>query len=223
MDLGNLPNGEAIPEIKEQKLWAVEGYPLFGYWDYTYTYNDANGDGVLAVDEVTISDEEEYLGSSIPTKDFSANTSVTLFNRVRISALMDYRGGHKLWNLTESFRCGFAICEGFNDPNAPLPEQARAIAAALASPSTDAGHIEDASFWKLREVGATLFIPEEWLGNIGADRASLTLTGRNLMTWSDYSGPDPEVNGTGQSNFFIRDFLTQPPVRTFVARINITF
>jgi hypothetical protein len=142
---------------------------------------------------------------------------------VRLSALLDYRGGHKLRNLTEVFRCQFGICEGLVSPTASLEQQATAIANVFTADATEAGSIQDASFWKLREVGATFFIPESWVGNIGADRASLTLTGRNLLTITDYRGPDPEVNQFGQANFLIRDFLTQPPTRTFVARVNISF
>jgi hypothetical protein len=57
-----------------------------------------------------------------------------------------------------------------------------------------------------------------------AGRATLTFTGRNLATWTDYTGVDPEVNDSGAgSNFGTRDFLTQPPVRTFTARLTINF
>ena len=223
VDLGTLPNGDPIPTIKTGVQWFEEDYPLGGYWDKPLSYDDANGDGLLSADEVTVGETEEFLGSSVPTKDFSINTSVTLFNTVRLSGLLDYRGGHKLQNLTEAFRCQFAICEGFNSTNASLEEQARALSQTVTGDATMDGYIEDASFWKLREVGATFFIPEAWVTNIGADRATFTLTGRNLLTITDYSGADPEVNQFGQNNFDIRDFLTQPPVRTFVARVNISF
>ena len=45
----------------------------------------------------------------------------------------------------------------------------------------------------------------------------------NLVTWTNYSGIDPELNDAGQSNFNTAEFLTQPPVRYFIARINLTF
>jgi TonB-dependent starch-binding outer membrane protein SusC len=52
---------------------------------------------------------------------------------------------------------------------------------------------------------------------------SLTLSGRNLKTWTNYSGIDPEINSGGQLNFSTYDFLGQPPVRHFVARIDVGF
>ena len=52
---------------------------------------------------------------------------------------------------------------------------------------------------------------------------SLTLTGRNLATWTKYRGADPEISQSGQFNFSVADFLSQPPVRYFLARVNVTF
>jgi len=52
---------------------------------------------------------------------------------------------------------------------------------------------------------------------------SLTVTGRNLATWTNYRGADPEISQSGQFNFSVADFLSQPPVRSFLARVNVTF
>jgi hypothetical protein len=55
-----------------------------------------------------------------------------------------------------------------------------------------------------------------------ATRASFTITGRNLGTWTGYTGIDPEVNGNGQNDQPI-DFLTQPPVTYWTFRVNLGF
>jgi hypothetical protein len=88
------------------------------------------------------------------------------------------------------------------------------------------GYIEDGEFLKLREVAVTYSLPDRWAGMFGAERASLTVAGRNLHTWTAYSGVDPEVNQVGQAafnGFAVRDFLTQPPIRSFIVRANLTF
>jgi hypothetical protein len=79
---------------------------------------------------------------------------------------------------------------------------------------------------KLREVSVTYSLPNRVAGMFGAQHASLTLGGRNLATWTGYTGVDPEVNGAGQAafnGFGVQDFLTQPQVRTFLLRANFTF
>jgi hypothetical protein len=145
---------------------------------------------------------------------------LTLYKYVRVSGLVDYRGGHKQLNLTERFRCNFTqTCRGLQDATAPLDEQARAIATLL---GTEAGFVEDADFVKLRELAVTLNAPQNWAGRMGVSSVSLTLSGRNLATWTDYSGLDPEVNEAAAStNFSTDEFNTQPQVRYFTARLNV--
>jgi len=88
----------------------------------------------------------------------------------------------------------------------------------------ETGYFEDASFVKLREVSLTYSAPEQWAHKIGASTLSFTLTGRNLHTWTKYKGVDPEViNGLDVGQFSTADFLTQPPVRYFIGRVNVTF
>ena len=72
-------------------------------------------------------------------------------------------------------------------------------------------------------MSLTYTAPAAWAARLGASSLSFTATGRNLVTWTKYRGPDPEVNDIGQFNFSVADFLTQPPVRQFFGRINLTF
>ena len=177
--------------------------------------------------EVQITDTLEFQGASQPTRELGLNTSMGfLSGRVRVAAQLDYRGGHKLYNLNEEFRCRSQFnCIGMYDANASEFERVRAVAVAFAPAAvrTNAGYFEDAEFLKLREVSVTLQAPDAWTQRLGLGRASLTVAGRNLHTWTGYSGLDPELNGQGQGNFAQREFLTQPPTRNFSARLNVNF
>lgn len=200
-----------------------DGYPLGGYWQRPIlSWSDAVADGIITPDEVVVGDTAVYLGSPYPTRELSIAPRITLFKYVQLSGVVDYRGGFKLYNGTEDFRCAtFANCRAINDPSASLWEQARAVADF--EYGTVAGYMEDASFTKLREIALTLTAPTSWANRAGVEGMSLTLAGRNLATWTDYTGADPELNYAGQSNFNQADFLTQPPVRFFTARINVTW
>ena len=86
------------------------------------------------------------------------------------------------------------------------------------------GYMEQGDFWKLREVSVGYELPVSLMGRIGATRGLLSLSGRNLGTWTDYTGMDPEINSAGSGdNFGIGEFLTQPPVRYYTVRLNLTF
>jgi TonB-linked SusC/RagA family outer membrane protein len=196
------------------------GYAVGGYWALPYTYDDADGNGLLSAEELTLGEEQVFIGTPTPKRELGVSSSVTLFRNVRLSGLVDYRGGHKLYNATGEFRCLFGICQGLNDPNSSLEEQARSLAAAN---GTIYGFVEDASFVRLRELSLTLGLPARLATSLRASGASVTLAGRNLGLWSDYSGADPEINSSGQLNFSRNDFLGQPPVRTYTARFQLTF
>ena len=202
----------------------VEGLPLGGYWARPILgFEDANGDGIIAADEVTVGDTAEYRGRALPNKEASLNSSVTLFNGLlRVGTQFDYRGGHYLDNAIESFRCTPVLnCRGLVDRTAPLEEQARAQA--VLNEATEWGYYEPAWFIKLRELSFTFFAPDDWARRFRASRLSLTLAGRNLWTITDYSGVDPEVNAFAQDNFGSSDFESQPQVRYWTARLNIGF
>jgi TonB-linked SusC/RagA family outer membrane protein len=206
-----------------------KGYPLGAFFDEDFTYSDANGDGIIDLTELNYdldgdgsTDSTVFLGYPIPRYEVSFFNSFELFNnRVRLSGLFDYRGGHKKYNLTEAFRCGFNICRGLNDPTASLEDQAQAQTRRSAV-ATNAGFLEPGWFIKLREVSLTFNAPASWARAVRTQNLRLIFTGRNLATITDYEGSDPEVQES-VNNFGSRDFLTQPQVRYWTARLAFSF
>ena len=203
----------------------IPGFPLGSRWNFPIeSFADADGNGIITTDELVIGDTLAYAGPGLPQQDLSISTSFTLFNRVRVYGLLDHRGDYIAENFTEAFRCRFRLCDAVVDRTVPLDQQARAVAYVYDGSQTTWGYMEEADFWKLREVSATFFVPDSWLTRINASRASVTVTGRNLKTWTDYSGMDPEINWNGASdNFGVTEFLTQPPVRYWTVRFNVGF
>jgi TonB-dependent starch-binding outer membrane protein SusC len=208
----------------------VAGFAAGGFWGQKVSFEDANGDGLITTgDGVTTFNEWSvdtalsFLGNALPTREASLNTSITLFNsRVRVGTQFDYRGGHIIDNSIENYRCYVGNCRGLVDRTAPLKEQALAQAA-FGGFSSAVVFDEPGWFIKMRELSLTFFVPDRWARAMRAGRVSLTLAGRNLWTITDYSGVDPEVNAFGQDNFSTSDFESQPQVRYWTARLNLSF
>ncbi|MEM6878028.1 MAG: SusC/RagA family TonB-linked outer membrane protein [Bacteroidota bacterium] len=81
--------------------------------------------------------------------------------------------------------------------------------------------VEDGSFVKLRELSLSY----DWRPNINfIEQARISVVGRNLISWDNYSGWDPEINTAGQSNG-VRgfDFAGVPIPRTYEIGLNLTF
>ena len=226
-----------------------EGFPTGAYFARPIKYNDADGNGLLSASEVQVDSSKflivpnaaggrdtlalAYVGPLLPTNTRGLSFDVTLFNNLTISTLFEHRGGNKQLNYTEYFRCQtqnanpfYGQCSALANPNATLAEQAAFIGASLAGfGATPYGYIEDASFTKWRELSVRFGLPESMTTRMRTLKgASVSLSGRNLKTWTDYTGLDPEINETGGgSNFTQGEFNTQPPVRVFSLRFDLKF
>ena len=204
--------------VGEQRIQSGES--IGEYHPRTYTWLDQNGDQLIAPSEVTLSDADSpSAGSPFPDYEASLHTSIGVGRAFRITALVDRRAGQKLFNSPARVRCSFAPnCREQHDPDTPLAEQAAAVAAVAGGV---AGYLEDASFTKLREVRLSIELPREWTGT--ASRARLGITGRNLYTWTDYRGLDPEIISRDRDHIIASDGFYQPPLRTFTARLDLAW
>jgi TonB-linked SusC/RagA family outer membrane protein len=90
--------------------------------------------------------------------------------------------------------------------------------------------VEDGSFIKLREVSLRYNFDGGMFSGIGLsgiDRAAIWISGRNLKTWTDYTGYDPEVGfGGGQAGSAALnriDSYQYPNYRTWTVGVEIGF
>jgi len=210
------------------------GFPIGSYFAVPYTFSDKHHTGIITPDDITYGSQPVYLGSPFPRFELGLSPSLTFFRLLRVGATFNDRAGIKNYNLTEEFRCSASAnynCRANNDAKAPLWEQARAVASEAAAGfgigagASDAGYIENADFWKLRELTITLIAPRFITDRIHASSATFTIAGRNLVTWTRYSGIDPEVNfnAGGLQNNGTGEFDTAPLQTTWSGRFSITF
>ena len=86
--------------------------------------------------------------------------------------------------------------------------------------------VEDGSYVKLRELSLSYTFGENMLRSSGLGRVArgvkLALIGRNLYTWTNYSGFDPEVTAGNDFNFRI-DGFRYPNFRTLTGQIELSF
>ncbi len=220
------------------------GFPLYGYWAPAVGYGDSNRDGVIESNEVTIADSLSYVGASLPTREASFGTHVSVLgDMVSVGALVDYRGGFRLLNTSTAEMVTNAQSDrASNDRSAPLWQQARDVAletidvSGLNSYAAPHGFYEDASYLRFRELSLTYVLPRSVVRAVRVQQLSLTGAVRNLALWTRYTGTDPEVanpSSNGQlnatSNTFTvnnnmrEDFGSVPLLRYWVIRLNVGF
>lgn len=203
-----------------------EGYPLNGWWARTLTgFNDANGDGIISLNEITVSDTATFIGYPLPRYEATfANGFEFIQRRVRLGALIDYKGGHKMYNNTERIRCASRLnCSGLINPNASLFEQARTVMVREHLSKSAGGFIESGDFLRFRELNLTVTGPERWASKfMGSRTVSMTFAARNLgIIWTKYTGVDPEAFGT--TGDAPSEFQAFPPATYYVVRLSLGF
>jgi hypothetical protein len=85
--------------------------------------------------------------------------------------------------------------------------------------------VEDASYLKVREISLSYTLSKKTLGSLGnyLDQVKLSISGRNLFTFTDYSGWDPEVGLRTNATNFRLDEYSYPNFRTFTGSIQVRF
>jgi len=97
--------------------------------------------------------------------------------------------------------------------------------------ATDETFVEDGTFYKLRELAISYSLNRRQLQPIFnnlINRVTFTLTGRNLLTFSDYDGYDPEVGIGGSTSGSsvigrVDDDVSYPNYRTYTFSVGLEF
>jgi hypothetical protein len=187
-------------------------------------------------------------GDANPDWTASFRNNIRIGQNLRISALVDVSQGGQMWNGTKGALYNFGTHKdtepyhgaGANrtfgtdfltqyDYNGPGLGMAVPIDVnwftTLGSSFTGVTSqvIEDASFVKLRDVSiAYTFRNQDWLTRIGFTTIDLQVVGRNLKTWTDYTGIDPESNLDGATLGRGIDYFNSPQTRSWGVNVTLT-
>ncbi len=207
----------------------VPGYPLFSIFDLPLLgYKDANGNGVIEPNEVTVGGTRGFLGGLFPKAQLTAATTATLFDgQLQIGAQFDHRGGFLEEDVAAINGVSVGNARALNDPKAPLVEQARAIAARFHR--AFGAYEQDGSFTRFRELSVTYNLPGAVVRHVAAARtASVTFAGRNLALWTKFTGVDPEMTSQpGGFHFTAASYLpyatdaSAPPSQYWILRVRL--
>lgn len=161
--------------------------------------------------------------------DFRMGFSNTFrFGPINIATLLDWQQGGEVINLTRYLWDASRNGIDCNDI-APAPNATSETVCARrlrTFPRQTRNYIEDASFLKLREISVTYELPSAWVKGLmsGAESARFTVSGRNLLILTPYSGLDPEVSNFGtQAISRGIDVSPYPPTRSVWVSFDVRF
>ncbi len=241
-----VPNGSLL---QQQPVTVKVGEPLGTFWGYQTNgifqtqeeintqpkinslantkvgdrkYVDTNGDGsITAADKVSLgSSQPKFVGSfsnTLTYGDFDFNFS--------------FQGayGGKVYNAlnqqlevsTLGTNAAAALLDRWTTTN-PSNEIPRASSSPVRYVSDR--FIEDASFLRLKLITLGYTFPKSISSKIGTKSIKVYVSAENLITWTKYTGYDPEVSSYEQNNLYPGiDFGAYPNSKTFITGLNVTF
>ena len=158
------------------------------------------------------------IGDPNPAWMGSLLNEITIGKKLRIRGLLDGVFGNKIMNLsTRAQNAGIASNSKeyerellpYGDPR-KLPPGFNARTQGIFE-----YWVEDGSFVKLRELSASFTLNSAAVRRVFRDGVDLTVSGRNLWVWTDYSGYDPEINLFGTNAGGLQSVQTTAADRGF--------
>jgi outer membrane receptor protein involved in Fe transport len=170
-----------------------------------------------------------------PNPDFLASllNEFTVANNVRFRVLLDGTFGNDVMNLSRRIQdlLGVNSIETENEL-LPFGDPRRLPTGYLVRRGgIFEQYVEDGTFVKLREVALSYNFTQPVVRRIFPGGIDVTLAGRNLYTWTDYTGYDPESNLFGQTTERAGqtaadrgfDFANYPIPRTWTISARVTY
>ena len=165
-----------------------------------------------------------FLGRTTPKFESSLQSTFRLFRNVRLHAMLDRKTGFVKWDNNLRIRCQiFYTCLEYIDPVGQGTDP-KDLAQMQTSGTLVDFVINDGSYTRLREISLNFDVPERYTRRfIGARSLGVNVAARNLKTWTDYTGLDPEVMFQGGSISFQFEQDQIPHPRQFIATFNLKF
>ncbi len=169
------------------------------------------------------------LGDAQPSFTLSLSNDFTVGN-LFFSFLWDWQQGGVAQNQTLSLYDCNGLSPDFDGPNVTNPDgtvRPRGQYGFDACNNTGDARpfVQSTTFLKLREVSLGITLPRRWARSIfGASDLRLSVTGRNLLLFTNYFGYDPEVSNYGQQAIVRNiDLGPYPPMRSFLFNVSLGF
>ena len=208
----------------------VPGRPLGSFYGYVaegvdpetvdMIYKDVNKDSVISASDRT------YIGDPNPDFTFGLTNNFS-WKGFNLNILLQGSVGNDIYNVSRMETEG--MYDGKNQSTKVLdrwrvPGQITNVPKAGWNIKNSSYFVEDGSYLRVKSVSLSYDVPRKIISKLGINRLQPYFTASNLLTWTSYSGMDPEVNQYGNNGAVQGiDWGTYPLNRSFVFGLKLEF
>jgi TonB-linked SusC/RagA family outer membrane protein len=187
-------------------------------------YKDLNGDGVVNTSDYTV------IGRGLPKHTGGLNNTFT-YKNFDLNVFFQWSYGNDIQNINR------LVFEG-NAFNRPYLNQLSSYADRWTPENTSSDNfrsngffgggyssrtIEDGSYLRLKTLALGYTLPKSLSKRLNITNLRIYASAQNVITWTGYSGSDPEVSTYNSVLTPGFDFSSYPRARTMVLGVNLTF
>lgn len=203
--------------------------------------NPSDLSGFDSIDQIRVNalqaaaggDSLAYLGK--PQPDVSGNVSMnfSFWSALEVSTSFAWSVGMSTYNLSDFLRSNLGIHGGVAEIQRELADpgtsdgrkQELAREFARLSSRAEGNWVEDADYLRWSRLGIRYTLPDDVAGSLlGARDLAVSLSGRNLLLFTDYRGSDPTTNAIGASSLVRNtDFIQAPLARELMMTVEVGF
>lgn len=200
-------------------MWAgvnpADGRPMYYDKDWNITY-------------LPQYEDRHWMGPVQPTR-FGGVTNEFRFGNFATSFFFQYSGGSyrylsdaRYWFLGTGDRNQYdkVFTDRWQEPGqitaVPRPVFGNVYPGSVRGPNVYASHmIERVDYIRLKDLNVQYTVPKSFTQRYGVSNLAIFARGTNLLTWTDYTGTDPEFTGS--------DFGTYPQGKAFTVGVRTNF
>lgn len=189
-------------------------------------FKDINDDGVIN------SDDRTFIGNPYPDIFFGLNGSVE-YKGFDLSVFFQGQTGNEIYNATKfwltnsgyNYNKGTDILERWTGEGTSNTEPRVSTVDNNQNARGSDRYIEDGSYLRLKNIQFGYTLPGKYARKVGMQNLRVFFSGGNLLTFTKYSGYDPEV-GVARATLGDRtvgfDEVTYPQNKSFIFGLNVT-
>ena len=218
--------------LSEYVVRMTPGQPLSMFWGYKaegvdpetgmMIYEDLNGDGKIN------SSDKQYIGNANPLFTFGMTNTLS-WKGFNLSFLITGSVGNDIYNASRIEMVG--MYNGANQITDVLrrwkvPGQVTDIpkAGELDNLRASTRWVEDGSYLKIKNITLSYDFSGPWLKEkLNISRIQPYITLNNMITFTNYSGYDPEMSQYTSATSMGIDWGTYPNVKTVTFGVNVDF
>jgi len=231
--VGNISDRGSVAIAQEgEQLGLFYGYICDGVDPATgdIIYRDLDGSESLSDGDLTI------IGNANPKYTFGLTNTFT-YKNWNFSFFLQGVQGNQIFNATRIETEGLweetnqlaTVLDRWTTPG-QITDVPRATYGDYTNALISSRFVEDGSFVRVKSVSLGYEIPQTLISKMNLSRVYLYVTSENLLTFTKYSGFDPEVSVYGRSGNNTEkniapgvDYGTYPQSREFLVGLNVTF